>query len=67
MVRRGGDLESPVASSRERLSYVTREVRTPPPILLGLVREAGRAVADPNGNFAAWLPCDRLDGPACVG
>ena len=30
------------------------------------VLRAGLAVADPKGNFAAWLPCDRLDGSACV-
>lgn len=30
------------------------------------VLEAGRAVADRNGTFAARLPCDELDGPAFV-
>ena len=30
------------------------------------VLEAGRAVADGNGTFAMWLPCDELDGVACV-
>jgi hypothetical protein len=30
------------------------------------VLDAGRAVADRNGDFAMWLACDELDGPACV-
>lgn len=30
------------------------------------VLEAGQAVADRNGTFAIWLPCDEFDGPACV-
>ena len=44
---------------RDGLDALAREQGWP-------VLEAGRALADRTGGFAAWLPCDRLDGSACI-